>query len=160
MKTATKQAIRWISIGILAARIISILPSLPPGPDPGPGPNPPTPINPDWPTPSAELQAAVAPIKAVMQAADRTKAAAWAGAWEEYLMTFMDRPGLPSTGALKAEIAEEINAAGQELGLAGAFPGFSTAFDAAFTSYFGPEDGPLDWNRAKEFVSAIVWTCQ
>ncbi len=122
-------------------------------------PNPPGPVNPDWPAPSVELQSALAPVVAVMDAAESSKAKAWAGAWEEYLSSIYDDTPPETTGAFKSQLATAMNESASQLNLSGAFPGFTSAMDAAFADYFGAEDAPLDWTKAKEFVSAVVWAC-
>lgn len=139
-----------------------VLAPVSPGPNPNPNPNPtPTPVpNPDWPAPPADLQAAMAPVRSVMLAANDQQAAAWAEAWEGYYTSMMDRTPLAGTAAFKSEISTAMNDAAVQLSLAGAFPGFTAAMDGAFASYFGSEDGPLDWNKGKAFVSAVVWACK
>ena len=147
---------RLICAAVILWQVVTTLPVIPPGP------NPPGPVNPDWPTPSAELQAAIAPVRAVMhqQSTDRAKAAVWADDWESYLTSMMDRVALDTTGAFRHDMEFAMNNAAVDHLLVGEFVGFSAAMDQAFEEYFGSDDEPLDWNAAKEFVSAVVWACK
>lgn len=151
-----KTFIQLIGVALMMFALVSAY--VPPGPNPNPNPTP-TPT-PDWPAPSADLQAAIAPVRTVMLAANDQQAAAWAGAWEGYYTSMMDRTPLASTAAFKSEISTAMNDAATQLNLAGAFPGFTAAMDGAFASYFGSEDVPLDWSKGKAFVSAVVWACK
>lgn len=107
--------------------------------------------------PTAEMQALIAPVKTVMLKGDPAKAAVWAGVWADYLFAVKTSSPLKTSAEFKSSCKAFTNAAGAKAGLENAFPGFTQAMDAAFASRFGAEDGPLDWNKAIEFVSAVVW---
>lgn len=130
--------------------------SAPPPQPPGPAPPPVPPVD----LPSAELQALVAPLRAIMQAAPPAQRAVWAGAWSDLLVN-LKTSGPPSqVAAFKAALGEFMRAAAAKGGLAGAFPGFGAAFEAAFVNRFGAADGVLEASRAVEFVAAVQWACK
>jgi hypothetical protein len=130
-------------------------PPAPPGPGPGPGPGP----TPTIPTPSAELQSIVAPIRAVMVKGDPAKAAVWASAWSDYWITLQVTPH-KTLGDLKGSMKAFTDAAAIKAGLQGAFPGFGAAVEQAFVTRFGADDGALDAAKATEFIAALIWACQ
>jgi len=122
-----------------------------PTPVPAPVPN----VN----VPTAEMQTLMAPVKSVMAKADPNKAAIWASIWADYLYSVKTVSPLKTSTEFKTATKAFMNAAAAKSGLEGAFPGFTDAMDAAHSSRFGSEEGPLDWNKAIEFVAATVWAC-
>lgn len=117
-----------------------------------------TPVSPSIPTPSPELQAAVAPVKQLMATADPVKANRFASAWSDFAVAVRVMP--PNTLAeFESVLATFLNAVGVKADLVGAFPGFSTAATTAIRAYLGKQDGKLDLEKAVAFVQAVAWAC-
>jgi hypothetical protein len=130
--------------------------AVPVPPQPGPGPEP-TPA----PVPTAEMQALVAPVKAIMGRADAAKSAVWAGAWDDFHVAVKSSTNPPATlAAFKQAVQAFLNAAAAKANLAGAFPGFSAELEKAYVARFGAEDGKLDQAKGAEFIAAIAWACR
>lgn len=130
------------------------VPTPPPGPSPGPDPVP----VPDM--PSAEVQLILTPLKTLITAGDDAKAAKMAEAWADFHVDLKVNGAPTSVAQFKSATAAFLNAAMVKGGLQGAFPGFSTEFEKAFTARFGAADATLDPNKAMEFVAGLVWACQ
>ncbi len=139
-----------------------VTPVNPPTPTPSPTVpvTPVTPVTPApvVPVPSAQLQAAVAPIKALMATVDKAKATTFATAWSD-LAGELGGTELSTLSDFKQLVTQYTNAVGRRAGLVGAFPGFSAALEQAFIASFSDQDGNVNAMKAVDFVNAVAWAC-
>lgn len=113
------------------------------------------------PAPSAELQAAVKPVREVMsKATDKVQRARWQSIWSDFsLAVVAETTILKSTGDYKAKLVAFASATATKAKLTGAFPGFSAALEQAFVATFGADDAAIDVAKAKDFSQAVAWAC-
>lgn len=148
-----------------AAQYILTLVSPNPQPQPTPNPTPvptpipvptPTPIPTPIPVPAADLQAAVADIRATASR-NPTAAAQAAQAFMSYAKVLENSPGTADTNAkFRTGLQNFEKTAFTNTPLAGSL-GLSVPMNKALKAVFGDVDGPIDQARAVAFVRAIAW---
>jgi hypothetical protein len=110
---------------------------------------------------SPQLQSMFTPIKMIVDRAGPDAKAQFAQAWSDYLTVLRSNSAKFDTiGKLRnAHDAFGNTPAFAQLGLAGAFPGFTAACNDAFKMQFGEDDAKLDFRKAEEFYTGLVWAC-
>lgn len=126
-----------------------------PAPTPTPAPVP-VPVVPD---PTPDMQAKVAPVKALLATADPAKKAILANVWADFAAA-LQASTPPSIGAFKQAMQQFISAAVIRAGLTNAFPGYTAALDQSFVLTFGDQDGQLDSAKAVAWAQALSWACK
>lgn len=130
----------------------------PPAPTPTPTPTPTPQPAPVVREPTTQTKEAFKQTKEIL-GTNPTKAKIVGSYFKDFLDVVKPQLKDLSVGGFKNSINSFMTAVFSrgELGLVGAFPGFTNAFDKVFKDTFGEVDGKLDSALAEEFLVGLIW---
>jgi hypothetical protein len=139
-----------IAVLLVLAATVGCVPQRRPKPRPEPQPNP---------RPTPAVIADFSGVTAVMKAGDRTLAPKVRQSWAAFAWV-IGRADLETTGELREVIAVFERLCFTNTELAGKFPGFSAAANAALTTALGDDDRPLDPGEAEGVLRQLAEACK